>query len=244
MQNFKLTIAYDGTNYHGWQMQANARTVQGELTRVLSRLDHRDVTLHGAGRTDAGVHAEGQIATVLLERDIDPLTLVSALNASIDRDLRVMRAELAAPGFNARFSARSKTYRYEISTATVMDPFRCRYLYHYRGELDASEMAQAAAALIGRHDFSAFTVANRDATDPVRTVSRLDVDRDAESIVIIAAADGFLRYMVRTVVGTLIDVGRGRRSASSLAASLASRRRATAGPTAPACGLTLVQVDY
>ena len=244
MQNYKLTIAYDGTDYHGWQMQANARTIQGELTRVLSVLDHRPVTLHGAGRTDAGVHALAQVANVFLERRFAPDQLRAAINGSLDRDLRVMRVELADDSFEARFSATGKTYRYDISTAPVVSPFEFRYVYHYRGALDVSEMRRAAALLVGTHDFRAFTGLSREAEDHVRTVTRLEVEARDERITITAAAEGFLRYMVRTIAGTLIDVGRGRRSAISVGDALASRDRGEAGATAPAHGLTLVRVDY
>ena len=244
MKNYKLTIAYDGTNYHGWQMQANARTIQGELTRVLSVLDHRPVTLQGAGRTDAGVHAEAQVANVFLEREFAPHQLREAINGNLDRDLRIMEVEFADQSFEARFSARGKTYRYDISTAPVISPFDVRYVYHYRGALDVKEIQRAASLLVGRHDFSAFTVARLETTDRVRTLTQLDVEARHHSIRITASAEGFLRYMVRTIAGTLIDVGRGRRSAASVGAALASRNRHQAGATAPAHGLTLVRVDY
>jgi tRNA pseudouridine38-40 synthase len=244
MQNYKLTIAYDGTNYHGWQMQANARTIQGEMTRVLSRLDHRPVTLHGAGRTDAGVHAEAQVANVFLEREFAPDALRDAINGNLDRDLRVMRVELADDAFEARFSAKSKTYRYTICAAPVLSPFDLRYAYHYRGALDVAAMRQAAAGLVGRHDFSAFTIAALDIEDRVRHLTRLDVEACGQRIRITASAEGFLRYMVRTIAGTLIEVGRGRRSVASVTEMLASRDRDQAGATAPAHGLTLVRVDY
>jgi tRNA pseudouridine38-40 synthase len=244
MQNYKLTIAYDGTNYHGWQMQANARTIQGELTRVLSVLDHRPVTLQGAGRTDAGVHAEAQVANVFLEREFAPPYLREAVNGNLDRDLRVMQVEFADDAFEARFSAKGKTYRYEISTAPVVSPLDFRYVYHYRGVLDISEMQRAAARLIGTHDFSGFTAAGLETQDRVRSLAQLDVEAHDERIRITASAEGFLRYMVRTIAGTLIDVGRGRRSAASVGEALASRNRQQAGATAPAHGLTLVRVDY
>jgi tRNA pseudouridine38-40 synthase len=244
MQNYKLTIAYDGTNYHGWQMQANARTIQGELTRVLSVLDHRPVTLHGAGRTDAGVHAEAQVANVFLERRFAPHQLREAINGNLDRDLRIMQIEFADESFEARFSAKAKTYRYEISTAPVVRPVDFRYVYHYRGVLDVNEMQRAALLLIGRHDFSAFSAAGLETEDRVRTLTQLDVEARHERLRITASAEGFLRYMVRTIAGTLIDVGRGRRTAMSVGAALASRNRQQAGATAPAHGLTLVRVDY
>ena len=244
MQNCKIIVYYDGTNYHGWQIQSNGRTVQGELTRALSILDHRPVTVYGAGRTDAGVHAEGQIANFFLERDFEPRWLRDAINGNLDRDIRVLEAVPVFDGFNARYSARQKTYRYRIWTAEVVSPFVYRYVHHYRAGLDVDEMGRAAVPLIGRHDFTAFTVASSDAEDHVRTLIRVNIERDADEILIVVAADGFLRYMVRTIVGTLMEVGRGKRTAASVAAALESLDRANAGPSAPANGLTLVRVDY
>lgn len=244
MRNHKITIQYDGTNYHGWQMQPNGRTIQGELTRVLSLLDHRPVTVHGAGRTDAGVHAEGQVANFLLERDCDPGYLRDAINGNLDRDVRVTDVEVVAGSFNARFSARLKTYRYQIWNGPVASPFLNRYAYHHRNDLDIPAMQRAAAGLVGTHDFSAFTVHDSEIEDRVRTLKRLDVRREGSRILIMAAADGFLRYMVRTISGTLIEVGSGRRAAESVASVLESRDRRNAGAKASACGLTLVRVDY
>jgi len=244
MLNYKITIQYDGTNYHGWQIQPNGRTIQGELTRVLSLLDHRHVTVHGAGRTDAGVHAEGQIASFLLERDCEPQYLRDAINGNLDQDVRVIDAEPVAESFNARFSARLKTYRYQIWNGPVASPFFYRYAYHYRNDLDLDEMQRAASALVGTHDFSAFTVQDSEIEDRVRTLKRLDVKREEGRIIIIAAADGFLRYMVRTIAGTLIEAGSGRRTAESVASVLESHDRRNAGAKAPACGLTLMRVDY
>jgi tRNA pseudouridine38-40 synthase len=244
VQNYKITIQYDGTEYHGWQIQPNGRTIQGELTRVLSLLDHRHVTVHGAGRTDAGVHAEGQVANVFLQRDFNPRILREAINGNLNRDIRVLDIEQVDDSFNARFSATLKTYRYQIWTGAVASPFLYRYVYHYRGQLDVGEMRRAATVLIGAHDFSAFTSTHTEIEDHVRTLRRLDIDQREESLSIVAEADGFLRYMVRTIAGTLIEVGRGRCSASSIDEILRSRNRANAGPTAPAAGLTLVRVGY
>ena len=244
MQNFKITIQYDGTNYHGWQMQANGRTVQGELTRALSLLDHRPVTVYGAGRTDAGVHAEAQVANFFFEREFESGLLRDAINGNIDRDIRVQEIVPVQDGFNARYSASQKTYRYRIWTGPAVSPFDYRYVHHCRSGLEVGEMRRAAASLIGTHDFTAFTVASSDADDHVRTLIDLDVSDSANELSIVAAADGFLRYMVRTIVGTLIEVGRGRRTAASLASTLDSLDRTKAGPCAPANGLTLVRVDY
>jgi tRNA pseudouridine38-40 synthase len=244
MQNFKLTIQYDGTNYHGWQIQKSGRTIQGELTRILSLLDHRPVTVYGSGRTDAGVHAEGQVANVFLESQSDERELRNAINANLDRDIRVVDVCGVPPEFNARNSARQKTYRYRIWTGDVVSPFAYRYLLHHRGQLDVEEMRIAGASLIGTHDFSAFTVADSEAEEHIRTINRLDILRNEDEISIAVAADGFLRYMVRTIAGTLIDVGRRKRTAPSVKLALESRKRENAGPSAPACGLTLVKVDY
>jgi tRNA pseudouridine38-40 synthase len=244
MQNFKVTIEYDGTNYHGWQIQPNGRTVQGELTRALSVLDHRHVTVYGAGRTDAGVHAEGQVANFFVERDFEPRLLRDAINGNLDRDIRVKEVVPVSDAFNARHSATKKTYRYRIWTREVVSPFVYRYVHHYRSGLDIEQMQNAAAALIGTHDFTAFTVASSDAEDHLRTLVGLDIEQNANEISIIASADGFLRYMVRTIVGTLIEVGRGKRTAASVASTLESLNRANAGPSAPANGLTLIRVDY
>lgn len=244
MQNFKITIQYDGTNYHGWQIQPNGRTVQGELTRALSILDQRPVTVYGAGRTDAGVHAEGQIANFFLERDFDSRLLRDAINGNLDRDIRVLEAASVSDAFNARYSATQKIYRYRIWTGDVVSPFVYRYVHHYRSGLDLDEMRRAAASLIGAHDFTAFTVASSDAEDHVRTLACVEIAQQANEISIVVSGEGFLRYMVRTIAGTLIEVGRGKRTAASVATTLESLDRTNAGPSAPANGLTLVRVDY
>jgi tRNA pseudouridine38-40 synthase len=244
MRNFKITIQYDGTDYHGWQIQPNGRTIQGELTRAVSLLEHRPVTIYGAGRTDAGVHAEGQVANFFLERDLDSRVLRDALNGNLERDIRIVKVETASEKFNARNSATGKVYRYRIWTDEVVSPFARRYVSHYRGQLDVEEMRRGAAHLIGTHDFSAFTVLDSDVEDHIRTLATLQIEQSANEISIVAIADGFLRYMVRAIVGTLTDVGRGKRTAQSVKEALVSGERSVAGPTAQACGLTLVRVDY
>jgi tRNA pseudouridine38-40 synthase len=234
MRNYKIIIEYDGTDYHGWQVQPNGRTIQGELTRVLSLLDRRHITVYGAGRTDAGVHAECQVANFFLNRDFSPSQLRDAINGNLDRDVRVIDAEVVPDQFNARFSAKSKTYRYQIWVGPAVSPFVYRYVYHHRTRLDVGEMGRAARLLTGTHDFSAFTVMGSEVEDRTRTLGRLDVYQRESIISVEAEANGFLRYMVRTIAGTLIEVGRGRRSAGSAAAALES----------PAAGLTLARVDY
>ena len=244
MQNFKIKIQYDGTDYHGWQVQANERTIQGELTRVLSLFDEREVTVHGAGRTDAGVHAEGQVASFFLKRSFEPQLLRDAINGNLSRDLRVAEVEPVDDSFHARFLAKGKFYRYRIWNGAVVPPFVRRYVYHHRDPLDIGAMWLASSALIGKHDFSAFTGAGSETEDHVRALTRLDVLEKGNEIWIEAEAEGFLRYMVRTIAGTLIDVGRGRRDASTIGGVLESRDRERAGPTVSAAGLTLIRVDY
>lgn len=244
MQNVKIIIQYDGTCYNGWQIQTNGRTLQGEITRALSLLDRRHVTVHGAGRTDSGVHAEGQVASFFLERDFEPLVLRDAINGNLDRDIRVTHVELIGDEFNARFSAKRKTYRYRIWNADVVSPFVRLYVHQYRAALDREAMQRAAYVLVGTHDFSAFTVVQSKREDHTRHLERLDIEARGDEIVITAVADGFLRYMVRTIVGTLIEIGRGHMQETEMPAILESRNRNMAGPSAPAAGLTLMRVDY
>ena len=244
MRNVKLTIQYDGTDYQGWQIQAGGPTIQGEITKVISMLDQRPVTVHGAGRTDSGVHAEGQVANCSLERDFPLTEFRDAINGNLPRDIRVNDAEFVEDRFHARIWAKQKTYRYQIYTGPVVSPFLYRYVHHVRAPLATDEMREAASRLLGCHDFSAFAGGGGDVSNFVRTLNRLDIDVEPDRILITASANGFLRYMVRTIVGTLIDVGRQRRSAESLSDVLDSRDRGQAGLTAPAAGLTLVRVDY
>ncbi|MEW6213277.1 MAG: tRNA pseudouridine(38-40) synthase TruA [Acidobacteriota bacterium] len=244
MRNVRVTIQYDGTDYHGWQMQRDLRTIQGELTRVVSLLDRRDVIIHGAGRTDAGVHAEGQVASFLFEREFEPAELRDAINGNLNRDIRVMDVELVEESFHARLSARKKTYRYRVWTSDVVSPFVRRYVCHHRGALNIDDMIRATEPLIGEHDFTAFTVSSSAVRSHIRTIEMISIEREPNGLAIIVVADGFLRYMVRTIAGTLIDIGRGHRRVDEMAEILESRDRRLAGRCAPAAGLTLVRVDY
>jgi len=243
---FKITIAYEGTGFVGWQRQAAGVSIQGLIEDALRDLAGTEVAVVGAGRTDAGVHALGQVASFSIERAMTADTLIRAVNARLPDAVRVVAAVEAAPGFNARFDARVKTYRYRLWNADVMNPFERRYAWHVPGTLDVERMADAARAIEGRHDFAAFQAAGSAAKTTVRTVasSRVDATGRDGLLVYEVTGDGFLRHMVRTIVGTLVETGRQRRSVESMRETIASRDRAAAGPTAPAEGLFLTSVVY
>lgn len=248
--NFKLTIQYDGTDFHGWQMQDELRTVQGELTKAISLLDGRDVVVHGSGRTDAGVHAEGQVASVNLLREITPEKLRAAVNGNVGKDLRVVEARVVDDEFHARYSALEKTYLYRVVNGPVLSPFWLRYAHQDARSLNLERMNQSAELFLGEHDWGAFSSAQSDAETKTRTITRLAIrecwDRRALSrmIEITASADGFLRYMVRSIVGTLLAVGRGEMDHKIVERAINEGDRSLVGATAPACGLTLLSVRY
>jgi tRNA pseudouridine38-40 synthase len=247
--NFKLTVQYDGTHFHGWQIQTGERTVQGELTRVLSLLEGGDVFVCGSGRTDAGVHAEGQVANVKLGREFTAEKLRAAINGNLDKDVRVMAVEEAPEEFHARFSATGKTYRYTVVNAPVISPFRVRYAAHETRPLDAGRMAEAAELFVGRHDWTAFSAAQSDSEDRVRTIRSFSVEKNAEGqegalVTFTVTGDGFLRYMVRSLAGTLLEVGRGEKDFDTIRSAIDTGDRRLAGSTAPAHGLTLLKVFY
>ena len=247
MPTLKLTIEYDGTNYVGWQRQATGLSIQGLLEDALAPIEGTPVTVHGAGRTDAGVHATGQVASARLTRQLSESTLARAVNAVLPQDVRVVAVEAAADTFHAQFSARAKTYEYRIVNAPCVSAFLHRYVWHVPQPLNLTAMRSAAAALIGRHDFAAFQGAGSNVATTVRTILTLELEDGggfAQPIVLRITGDGFLRHMVRTIAGTLVEVGVGRWQASRLQAILEARDRACAGPTAPPHGLFLTHVAY
>ena len=248
--NYKLLLQYDGTDFHGWQIQGELRTVQGELTRALSLIDGRDVVVHGSGRTDAGVHAEGQVASVEIQREISATKLRNAINGNVGKDLRVLEAEVVSNEFHARYSALGKTYLYRVVNAPVMSPFWARYAHHEARPLNLAQMRAAAELFLGKHDWTAFSAAQADVEDRVRTIAALEIterldERSHSTLVEIrVSADGFLRYMVRAIAGTLLSVGRGELDPTAVIQAIETGARPVVAATAPACGLTLVSVRY
>ncbi len=249
MDTFKITLAYDGTDFVGWQRQAAGTSIQGLLEEVLAQLDQRAVSVAGAGRTDAGVHALGQVASFSLQRTIEGGALIRALNARLPRAIRVMAAERVPETFHARFAATAKTYRYRIWNTGVACPFERAFTWHVVEPLDRRAMADAAGLLEGPHDFAAFKAAGGATRSTEREVYSSQVIGGLSPggpalLVYEISGTGFLRHMVRTIVGTLVEIGRGRRPVEWMAEVLAGRDRALAGPTAPAHGLVLVGVEY
>jgi tRNA pseudouridine38-40 synthase len=245
LPHFKLTISYDGTTFVGWQRQASGVSIQGLLEDALAELEGAPVAVAGAGRTDAGVHALGQVASVSLSRDVDAATVLRAANARLPGTVRVLDAIDVGPAFHARFNATSKSYRYRIWNADVLNPFERAYVWHVPAPvLDVKAMSAAAALLEGRHDFAAFQTAGAETKTTDRVVFSSQVSGGPSLITFEIRGDGFLRHMVRGIVGSLVEVGRGRYPATWMQDVLASRARANAGPTAPAAGLFLVRVEY
>jgi tRNA pseudouridine38-40 synthase len=246
-RTLRLDVAYDGTDYVGWQRQENGLSVQQlveDALQTFCRPGDPPPSVMGASRTDAGVHASGQVASVRVPFDAPPGAVQRALNIRLPADVRVLDVTEALPSFHARFDATSKQYRYRILTAPVQSPFVRRYVWHlpYRADLDA--MQAAAAALVGRYDFASFQARGASTLDSIRTITRVDVERSGDEIQIVVDGTGFVRHMVRIMVGSLVEVASRRRPAAWLAEALAARDREAAGPTAPAAGLTLEHVRY
>lgn len=242
MRVIRLTVGYDGTDFCGWQRQPGDRTVQGEVEDALAKLAGKRVSVVGAGRTDAGVHAQGQVASFRTELRLEDRELLRALGALLPGDVRVSSVRTAPAGFDARKSARSKVYRYRIYNAPQVSPFLFRYVLHWPGRLDFERMAEAARLFKRRADFTAFS-SNR-LLRPVRRVMRSELKKNGREIIYTIEADGFLRYMVRTIVGTLLEVGRGKIEPRTIEDIFARNKRSLASPTAPAKGLCLVKVVY
>jgi tRNA pseudouridine38-40 synthase len=245
MPRYKLTIEYDGTTFVGWQSQENGTSVQAVLTEAIAAFAGERVAVGGAGRTDAGVHALGQVAHIDLAKEWDGETVREAINFHLrPQPVAVLTAERAAPDFDARFSAVRRHYLYRIVNRRADLTLDQNRAWRVARPLDAEAMHAAARRLIGRHDFTTFRAAECQAKSPVKTLDRLDVARAAEEIRITASARSFLQHQVRSMVGSLVHVGEGKWTADDLASALAARDRTACGQVAPPQGLYLVQVDY
>ena len=243
--NYKLTIQYDGSRYDGWQRQGNTEnTIQGKIEGVLSRLTRECVEIHGAGRTDAGVHAEGQVASVKLSGKRPAVEVMAYLNQYLPEDIAVVDAQEADERFHARLTAVGKVYRYDIRLGSTPNVFRRKYQYRVAEPLDVAAMKKAAEYLTGTHDYRAFCSNKRYKKSTVRTVTAIEIAVNGADMSITFRGDGFLYNMVRILTGTLLEVGLGERKAEDMPAILESLDRTRAGKTAPAQGLTLVQVEY
>jgi tRNA pseudouridine38-40 synthase len=247
MRNLKATIQYDGTDYVGWQRQATGISIQALLEDALDPIEGSPVVVHGAGRTDAGVHALAQVATFALNAAIEPATLARALNGVLPPQVRVITVEEMDPAFHARFSATGKMYEYRVVNAPLVSPFLRNYVWHVAQPLDLGAMREASACLVGTHDFSAFQGSGSVVASSSRTVRSIEWEDGGGPglpLIMRIEGDGFLRHMVRNIAGTLVDVGIGRWSPSEITRILASRDRRRAGRTAPPQGLFLVRVLY
>jgi tRNA pseudouridine38-40 synthase len=244
VRTLKCVIAYDGTAYQGWQRQANGPSIQAAIEEAFVPLLGVTPTVTGAGRTDAGVHALGQVASVQVECSHSVDAIRRALNVRLPLDIRIRSVVEAPVTFHARFDARGKTYRYRLVTSEIVMPADRAYVWHLPDRLDVDAMRAAGEALCGTHDFAVFQSAHSGVEHTVRTIFELALVPTSDGLVVEVHGDGFLRHMVRAIVGTLVDVGAGRRAPDSIPALLTSRRRHEAGDTAPALGLTLVSVDY
>lgn len=241
---YRMILAYDGTAYHGWQAQPDAETIQGRVEAALLRMAKAAVSVTAAGRTDAGVHAQGQTAHFRLQHAIPPDGIRRGINTLLPEDIRVLDVSEAPAGFHARYGARSKTYAYRLERSEVASPFRTRFALHYPHPLDVDALDRAAALFEGEHDFRAFRASSCSAKTTTRRVTTSRWRSEGDELVYEIAAGGFLHHMIRNIVGTQLEVGRGARSPESILELFRSGDRTAAGPTAPARGLHLVRVDY
>ncbi len=242
-QNIRLTLAFDGTAYHGWQIQNNLPTVQGCLSEAIFKITQEQVTLTGSGRTDAGTHAHGLVANFITGSPIAPAQLARALNSLLPYDIRVMSARPAALSFHARKSASSKIYRYQMYLGSALPPHLLREYFHFPYPVDFSKMERATSQLIGEHDFFSFAKTNS-CSNAVRRIFRCELKKKGLRLWLTIEGNGFLHHMVRNIVGTLLEVGRNAMSLDEFQELFIKRDRRLAGFTAPARGLVLLKVKY
>ncbi|RMF93725.1 MAG: tRNA pseudouridine(38-40) synthase TruA [Candidatus Schekmanbacteria bacterium] len=244
MPNYKLKIQYDGTRYSGWQIQPNVKTIEGIITEAIDKIFHRKVKLIGASRTDAGVHARGQVANFHFPDEIDITTIKRGLNAVIPDDIAIQQVEIADEKFHSRYSAKSKIYQYFIWNRDYKTPFYSRYSWQIHNRLDIDAMRAASYFIKGEKDFSSFQGAGCDSKVPIRRIDFFDIKREEGFIKFTIEGSGFLKHMVRNIVGTLVEIGMGKMNPVEMIHILEARDRKKAGPTAPARGLVLVKVIY
>jgi len=250
MRYIKFTIAYDGTDFHGWQIQAGKPTIQGEIIKVLEKLTQERIVLHGAGRTDSGVHALGQVGSFRTQSRLTADEFQRASNALLPSAIRIVRAEEVGPDFNARWSARGKTYRYRIYRGRVVPPMLWRYVLHYPFPLDEDAMREAATKFVGTHDFASFAASTGSEDDDKQRSTEREIystelarSSDKEELIFTVNGRSFLRYMVRKMIGTLLEVGRGKLIPADIDRLYELRDRSKSGPTVPPQGLVMVEVQ-
>jgi len=248
MRNLKLVLSYDGTEFSGWQVQPGAATIQGALASSIGRVTGENILPQGSGRTDAGVHALGQVASFGTQSPIPPENLVIALNDILPGAIRVLEASEVPDEFHARKSARAKTYRYRMYRGAICSPFIARYVWHYPYPLDEDQMQEVAGMIVGEQDFTSFAAVDpergREEMSNVRQIFSSSWERQSDEFVYTVRGNGFLHHMVRNLVGTFVLAGKGALRASDLTRILEARLRSAAGATAPASGLCLVNVEY
>jgi len=251
MRNIKIEIEYDGTNYHGWQIQqkepdeiGREKTIQGVIERILGGILQEEIRLIGAGRTDAGVHAFGQVANFKTKSKMPMAVIQRALNALLPKDIIIVDIEEAKADFNARYNAKTKAYRYEILNRAYGSVFDRLYQHYVPYKLDVRLMSREARGLLGRYDFKSFQASDKRERNSIRNIRRISVKKDGPLVIIEVEANGFLYNMVRNIVGTLIEIGRGKFPPGSMRRIKLAKDRTLAGPTAPAKGLSLVRVRY
>lgn len=244
MSRYKLIVAYDGTNYNGFARQPNGITIQVILEEAIKAIIQKDVKVLGAGRTDAGVHAKGQCCTFDADINIPVQRLAHAINSKLPSDIAVKSAQIVGEDFHPQYGAKRKTYRYQILNSRIRDPFLSKYSWLYPFKLDIELMREAAAHMIGTHDFKCFTAAGGGAKETVRSIYSIDIYQQEELITVDICGNGFLYNMVRIIIGTLIAVNEGKLSTDDIKRVIASKDRGQAGPTAPPQGLTMLQIVY
>lgn len=244
MKRIKLTVAYDGTNYCGWQIQPNAITIEEVLTKEIKKLLKEDIKLIGASRTDSGVHALGNVAIFDTDTKIPAEKLAYALNQGLPPDIRIQGSTQVADDFHPRYCNSTKTYEYKILNSKFPNPIFRLYTYFYHYDLDIGLMREAASYLVGKHDFKSFCTVNEQVKDTIREITDIQIEKEGDLITIRVKGHGFLYNMVRIISGTLINVGNGKLAPSEIPCILEGKNRALAGPTAPASGLTLIGIEY